>query len=301
MCTSLPDFTTVREAMLEGGCGGLLNGVPVTCGGQYYDGYESYNCFRFDRNGSSLLTKMTRAFHYAASTVLDRDTLWMTGGYTTVSFLRDTTEFVKLDGTSVPGPRLPFETFGHCMVKVNESLVVMIGGWNNDDGSVFLFDPTSDFKMTQGPKLKTPRYLLSCGLIEIGGVKKVMVVGGESMQGIGYYYRSSEIWDLNSSSDWAYGSRNFFLEKINFHEASFLGPSLPVFVTCHSSNAMVPSPKGGGAFMVGCKDLIGDNDDIYELVIGSSNRMSWTFYKEIQYPRINIVPMLIPDDLTTCT
>ena len=81
----------------------------------------------------------------------------------------------------------------------------------------------------------------------------------------------------------------------------FPGPSLPVFVTCHSSNALVPSPKGDGAFMVGCKDLIGDNDDIYELVIGSSNRMSWNFYKEIQYPRTNLIPMLIPDDLTTCT
>ena len=121
-CSPFPDMTTVHEAMLEGGVGGLLRGsegsVPVTCGGQYYDGYECYSCFRVEKNGTSkLVDMMTHAFHYAASVVLNEDTLWITGGYTTVSHLQADTEFVRVDGYHYSGPMLPYPEFGHCMVK----------------------------------------------------------------------------------------------------------------------------------------------------------------------------------------
>ena len=66
-------------------------------------------------------------------------------------------------------------------------------------------------------------------------------------------------------------------------------------------STMVTSPKGNGVFMVGCKDLLGDSDDIYEMVTDSSGHMSWRIYKSFKYPRTNLITMLIPDEFTTCS
>ena len=78
----------------------------------------------------------------ASSIAIDEDTLWITGGVNNDGHLK-TTELVNLKTlSSIPGPDLPIELAGHCMVKLNERTVIVIGG-ENDNGIVdktFLFN-----------------------------------------------------------------------------------------------------------------------------------------------------------------
>ena len=99
--------------------------------------------------------------------------------------------------------------------KVNESLVLMIGGYHSEEGVTYLIDPSSEFKMSRGPNLQQARYIHSCGLIEVNGMKKVVVAGGLHIEGLNTGIGSTEIWDLDANSGWKWGKGPFIKDVIN--------------------------------------------------------------------------------------
>ena len=62
---------------------------------------------------------MSTARKWSSSAVLDDDTLWITGGHDDSAFLL-TTEFIRADGSSVPGPDLPDEFGRHLPSSARE-------------------------------------------------------------------------------------------------------------------------------------------------------------------------------------
>ena len=98
---------------------------------------------------------MSTARKWSSSAVLDDDTLWITGGHDDSAFLL-TTEFIRADGSSVPGPDLPDEFGRHCVTRVNETHVILTGGYNID-GATVLVDVT-DFSMVYGPTMIHQRH-----------------------------------------------------------------------------------------------------------------------------------------------
>ena len=98
---------------------------------------------------------MSTARKWSSSAVLSHDTLWITVGHDDSTFLR-TTEFIRTDGSSVPGPDLPDEFGRHCVTRVNETHVMLIGGYNID-GATVLVD-VRDFSMVYGPAMSHHRH-----------------------------------------------------------------------------------------------------------------------------------------------
>ena len=83
-----------------------------------------------------------------ASIVIKNDsTLWVTGGRTgSQGVFSETTEFVKLNEETIPGPNLTEKYMYHCIIKINESMVVFIGGYYTEKSSLIV-DIENDFGM----------------------------------------------------------------------------------------------------------------------------------------------------------
>ena len=80
-----------------GATGGLVDQVPVICGGNSKDGYRN-DCYNVTANEAVLLGKMKEEREFAASVVLNNSVLWVTGGKGVRGFL-SSTEFIHLNGT----------------------------------------------------------------------------------------------------------------------------------------------------------------------------------------------------------
>jgi hypothetical protein len=189
--------------------GGLLNGnIALICGG-----YKQSNpierldhCFAITDNAVEAKEKLTNPRNWAASVVLNGDTLWLTGGQIYDSGSTETSEFVHLTGTK-PGPDLPLNGHSYCLVSLNETTVLLIGGRlaNGTMGSKATFYYNNDQQTwTEGPSLITGRNEHSCAQFKSpqhGHTDTVIVTGGFN----GEFLASTEFLNLDSNS-WTLGS-----------------------------------------------------------------------------------------------
>jgi hypothetical protein len=114
--------------------GGLLNNNTVLiCGGLWRTNPEKVldDCFAIDGTAIEAAIKLHQARFEAASVVLHGDTLWITGGRLYDYSSTSSTEFVQLTGTTA-GPDLPLELGKHCLVSLNDTTVILIGGYLPD-------------------------------------------------------------------------------------------------------------------------------------------------------------------------
>jgi hypothetical protein len=79
---------------------------------------------------ATLVTHMSVGRVYAVSIVIDKNTLWVTGGENEgfhFTMGMNSTEYVKITGTMF-GPDLPMALFKHAMVAINSTFSMVIGG-----------------------------------------------------------------------------------------------------------------------------------------------------------------------------
>ena len=113
-----------------------------------------------------------------------------------------TTEFVQLNqSTALPGPDLPFPFKRHCMAKINENLVVIIGG-EYSETNVLIVDINNNFSMSYGPKIINERYMHTCGTFKNNGKTNVIVAGGYNGTNM---VNMTEIWDPTTEFGWIGG------------------------------------------------------------------------------------------------
>jgi hypothetical protein len=186
-----------------GSFGGLLNdNIPLICGGYRYSGYGKRHddCFDIGRTAEIQL-KLSEPRSYGASVVLDGQTLWITGGELNNSSATKTTEYVDLNGTR-PGPDLPLELQRHCLVAINATSVLLIGGYTiaGQFSKETYFYSIEDQVWTAGPPLMTGRYFHSCALFNHDNQMTVIVTGGIDSTVL----RTSELLILGSDA-WTQG------------------------------------------------------------------------------------------------
>jgi hypothetical protein len=193
---------------VTGASGGLVNNnIALICGGLNFSSRERLDdCFAITDNAIEALVKLTQSRSDAASVVMNGNTLWMTGGVVLEDTVTKSTEFVELTGTR-PGPDLPLEVHGHCLVSLNETTVLLIGGWlATETRSKATFYYNHDHETwTEGPSLVSERSGHSCSLFKSpqhGHTNIVIVTGGFNGN---EYLTSTEILNLNSNS-WASGN-----------------------------------------------------------------------------------------------
>jgi hypothetical protein len=180
---------------------------------------QSTHCFppdRYESNHFSAVPAMPMAASFgrsnSLSTVskaedLNGNTLWITGGRLNDYSSTKSTEFVQLTGTTT-GPDLPLELGEHCLVSLNDTTVILIGGYLADlSYSRATFYYNNDHQTwTEGPSLITKRGWHSFALFKSplhDHTHTVIVTGGYNDDG---YLASTEFLNVDSNS-WTSGTQ----------------------------------------------------------------------------------------------
>jgi len=204
-CKSFPSFPMALYAAT----GGIVKGAPIVCGGELYP--SSNQCFIHDlsRNEWRFLSNMTDNRSGASSVVLD-GALWITGGGP--DRRRMTTEFIYPSGKVVQGPDLPIKLDlpprrpGHCMVKLHDGKIMILGLEYDDGKQVLIYDPKSN-SFSKGPPLLYGMVCSSCTVFNSpmhNGRPVILVTGGYDPYEIGKPF-SSQIFDYTYRDSWEIG------------------------------------------------------------------------------------------------
>ena len=273
-CQNFPNFprlTTVARGELDN------NGNPIVCGGFPSDDKSSTNQCETFLNGSWVscqpMTESRTEFSFIKFPVVnDSVSLFLTGSY---SPLLDSAEFLvngKWERWSVP---LPVKIGSHCMVMLNSTAFILIGGKQDDE--VFskrshIFDITNQ-KWSDGPKLLTARVAPNCARIPTNNQSSeysIIVVGGFN----GMDLSSVELLD-EGSNEWR------------------KGPKLPYPIY---GAAIVEHPLGGVA-LIGGRDGINKIENIYHLQHGGNNAQWELLPQKLRVARQEHTAFLVPDEL----
>ena len=170
---------------VDSATGGVIKDVVVICGGGITAGSfsEAFDeCYSLNGKAATLITHMSTKRLYAASLVIDKTKLWITGGYNTDTGTLGSSEYITLEG-SKPGPELPIAIDLHALVAIDNTLSLLIGG--RTTGGVTT--PTTHYfdhqghNWIQGPDLMQGRRGHAAGIVtdEVTTEKIVIVTGGE--------------------------------------------------------------------------------------------------------------------------
>ncbi len=272
-----------------GGVMGDIRRTLLLCGG-----FEVDACYYLEGSNSNewklAEAKLSDKRDLAAGIVIHSKykTLWVTGGVNgntlnstdLVSLSEDQTTF-----STKPGPKLPLPNYGHCMVKLNETTAMVLGGKDSADQYV----PTTYFisipkegqtpaavaDVTWAPALRVGRWKHSCGLLTDPGDENrhvIVVTGGDN-----------EEEELVSTELFVVGSAGWIP-----------GPDLPQ----KADAARGVTSNDGKSFLVAG----GDNDgtlskSILKLEYNTNdNGYEWTkLEQEMKVARQAHVALLVPD------
>ncbi len=180
-------------------------------------------------------------------------------------------------------PDMPSDVFLHCMVLLNSTTVMVIGGWNSrriSQNATFLFNSETE-KWTKGPELNQKRTALSCGRIRRNSQShkfSIIVVGGYD----GGSLSSTEVFDEDA------GVWNF-------------GPDFPTRV---DRGKLIEDPTGGVIHVGGVGSIGGvaaDLVNIYRLPHAGPDAKWIKMPQSLTIGRRNHVAFLVPDEYATCS
>ncbi len=275
-CKNPPNFPA-RVYTAIGGLG--FKGMPIICGG-YQNDVRSNKCFSLENNKWVSSASMNSIRSSAAATQLKDGKLLVTGGIDD-SVLLNSAEMLTEEGWESNIPSLPVNIYRHCMVTVNSTTVMAIGGVQNgqNSGKTFYFT-FGEESWTEGPELKNKRGYHSCGKIRRNKESQemsIIVAGGDD--GGSSYLSSVEILD-EGSNEWQ------------------TGPELPFGI---SFSQMVEDQNGGVVFIGGYSSLVGRRDTLYQLPHGGEDVVWTKMEQKMKTVRYKQTAFLVPDDLVDCS
>ncbi len=214
ICDRLPDLPNGIQAAT----GQLYNGTtPTVCGG--YSGSYLCECHQFVNGTWNLIASMNECKGSFASAVVSspskqEDMLIVSGGSSKFYTFAAVEVFEGQTWNIKQFVAMPVATSGHCMVKVNNTVLYAIGGtktgdtMNSTQNSYFfnLFEN----KWIPGPQLGISRSYHSCGIMNwknpATGIKEKVVVAAGGIAGNSSLLRSVELFFLdNPNSGWVSG------------------------------------------------------------------------------------------------
>jgi hypothetical protein len=274
-CKNPPNF----PATVSGAIGGLgFKGNPIICGG-WQNGDFSNKCYSLENNEwvSSASMKSVRAT--AATAQLQNGKLFVTGGYGHSNL--NSAEILTENGWESNIPSLPVTIYHHCMVPVNSTTVMVIGGGQNGQisGKTFYFT-FGEESWTEGPELKIKRYGHSCGKIRRNNESQemsIIVAGGDD--GGSSYLSSVEILD-EGSNEWQ------------------TGPELLIVIT----KSQMVEHQNGGVVLIGGQSSFDDKlDTLYQLPHGGQDAVWIKMEQKMQTVRSSHTAILVPDNIVDCS
>jgi N-acetylneuraminic acid mutarotase len=217
---------------------------------------------------------------YAAAAQLKDGQLLVTGGFDVSASGLNSAEMFTEEGWESNIPSLPVTIFGHCMVTVNLTTVMVIGGYQNSpiSGKTFYFT-FGEESWTEGPDLKNIRVLHSCGKIRRNKERQemsIIVAGGYD----GSSYLSSVEILHEGSNEWQ------------------TGPELPFGIY---GSQMVEDHNGGVVLIGGELSSDVNLDTPYQLPHGCLDAVWTKMEQKMRSGRSEHTAFLIPVNFADCS
>jgi hypothetical protein len=274
-CKNPPNFpATVCLAI--GGLG--FKGNPITCGG-YQNGVRSNKCYSMENNEWVLSASMNSERVWAAAAQLPDGKLLVTGGVDASGSALNSAEMLTEEGWESNIPSLPVTIRNHCMVTVNSTTVMAIGGYQNGYSAKTFYFTVGEESWTEGPELKNKRGYHSCGKIRRNKESQemsIVVAGGDD--GGSSYLSSVEILH-EGSNEWQ------------------TGPELPFGI--HSSEMV--EDQNGGVVLIGGESSGGRLDTLYQLPHGGQDAVWTKMEQKMKTIRQAHTAFLVPDNIVDCS
>ncbi len=251
---------------------------PILCGGNQ-DEVSSNKCYSLQNNGWVSSANMNSVRYAAAAAQLKDGKLIVTGGRDASGFNLNSTEMLTEQGWDSSLPSLPVTFSFHCMVAVNSTTVMAIGGWQNGliSGKTFYYMFGGE-SWTEGPELKNKRSYHSC--VKIRRHKEsqemsIIVAGGYD----GSLLSSVEILN-EGSNEWQ------------------TGPELPFGI---SLSPMVEDQNGGVVLIGGHSSSVNILDTLYQLPHGGQDAVWTKMEQKMKTARNQQTALSIPDNIVDCS
>ena len=216
--------------------------------------------------------------YFAAAAQLPGGKILVTGGYNGSAKINGV-EILTEGGWETIMPSLPVTFADHCMVTLNWTTVMVIGGYQNGQVSRKTFYYTlGEESWTEGPELKIKRIHQSCGRIrrdKDSQEMSIIVAGGYD----GLFLSSVEILN-EGSKEWQ------------------TGPELPFEI---ERSQIVEDPNGGVVLIGGQLLSIKNYDALFQLPhIGQGAK--WTqMEQKLKIGRREQTAFLVPDSIVDCS
>jgi hypothetical protein len=248
-------------------CGGVKNNAP------------SNKCYSLENNAWISSARMNSVRVYAAAAQLQDGKILVTGGVDGSGSL-NSAEMLTEEGWDSNLPALPVTMYGHCMVTVNSTTVMVIGGGQNGQisGKTFYFT-FGEESWTEGPELKNKREYHSCAKIRRNKESQemsIIVAGGHDYSS---YLSSVEIMD-EGSNEWQ------------------TGPKLPFGI---DYSQMVEDQNGGVVLIGGESSSLSYLDTLYQLPHGGQDAVWTKMEQKMITGRAWFTAFLVPDNTVDCS
>ncbi len=275
-CKNPPNFPATVYAAI-GGLG--FKGNPILCGG-YQNDVRSNICYSLENNEWVSSASMNSVRYYAAAAQLQDGKILVTGGFDESASHLNSAEILIEEGWETNIPSLPVTIFDHCMVTVNSTTVMVIGGVQNSQysGKTYYFT-FGEESWTEGPELKNKRGFHSCGKIRRNKESQEMsiIVAG----GIDGSSRLSSVEILDEGSiEWQ------------------TGPELPFGI---SSSQMVEDQNGGVVLIGGESSSFVNLDTLYKLPHGGQDAIWTKMEQKMKTGKFAHTAFLVPDNIVDCS
>jgi hypothetical protein len=273
-CQNPPNFPATVYAAI-GGLGFKEN--PILCGGRQ-NGASSNKCYSLENNEWVSSVSMNSVRAYASAAQLQDGKLLVTGGYDDSGSYLNSAEMLTGEGWESNIPSLPVIIYDHCMVTVNSTTVMVIGGYQNGySGKTFYFT-FGEESWTEGPALKKKRIYHSCGKIRRNKESQEMsIIAAGGWEGSSYL-SSVEILD-EGSNEWQ------------------TGPELPFGI---GWSQMVEDPNGG-VVLIGGESKATNLDTLYQLPHGGQDAVWTKMEQKLKTERFYHTAFLIPYNIVDCS
>jgi hypothetical protein len=274
-CKNPPNFPARVYAAI-GGLGFKEN--PIICGGVQND-VDSKKCYSLENNEWVSSASMNSERSIAAAAQLQDGKFLVTGGDDAFFITLSSAEMLTEEGWENNIPPLPVTIHVHCMVTVNSTTVMVIGGRQNgkSSGKTYYFT-FGEENWTVGPELKNKRAYHSCG--KIRGTKKsqemnIIVAGGSDESRLS----SIEILDAGSN-EWQ------------------TGPELPIGI----DESQMVEDQNGGVVLIGGTSSSGVNlNTLYQLPHGGQDAVWTKMEQKMLIGRHYHTAFLVPDNVVDCS
>ncbi len=295
ICKNLPNFPATVQAAI-GGLG--LKENPIMCGG-YQNQYSSNKCHSLENNEWVSSDSMNLVRVEATAAQLQDGKLLVTGGKNGSHYI-SSAEMLTDVGWESNIPSLPVTINGHCMVTVNSTTVMVIGGIQNSQssGKTFYFTFGEEC-WTEGPKLKYRRGHHSCGRIRSGKESQkmsIIVAGGSS------FLSSVDI--VKILADVAGGSIDelSFLSSVEILDEGSnkwqAGPELPFEIRF---SQMVEDQNGGVVLVGGQSPSVSKLENLYKLPHAGRDAVWTKMQQKLKTGRKEHTAFLVPDNIVECS